>query len=335
VLATLAAVTSALGGPMSALAATPPRPEGVPVVEPEVSILSQVLAIAWPLAAIAVVLVVAFALAVVVARIGGRDVAPGPEPIPDASPPRRSPNAFIPALVAIAAVVAGVVTGREIAYERSMPGLAGALGGIIPMFLLIVAVAGLSLVGIIATVIRRGHVSRAIRAMLVTAGLLVIGAFGGAATAAATGAVHHEPVVLQAMGEASLRLDGVALPFAAPDRGRVECRSAPDETTVIEITTSEIGELGSGTILAAVLLPTETPRAATVRFSIDAADLPDGAVQPLWKGSALILELRADGTKGRLAFDGLSLHVEDKMPAANASWPAAISGELTWSCAGW
>jgi hypothetical protein len=272
----------------------------------------------------------------VVAGIGDGGAAPVSAANGGRSTRARSPIArFVPLVVAFAAAVAGILAGREIAYERSLPGLSGALGGIIPVFLLVVAIAGLSLVGGIATLIRHGHVSRAILTLLAAAGMLATGAFGGAATAAATGAIHVEPVVLQTAGEASLKLDAVKLPFASPDHSRAECRSEPDGRTVVELTTSALGELGTGTMLAAVILPDADRRTATARFWIDAADLPDGAAQPLWKGSALILEMRADGTRGRLAFDGLSIHIEDKMPVPDPAWPSAITGELTWSCQPW
>jgi hypothetical protein len=239
------------------------------------------------------------------------------------------------AIVLVAAVVIGVLAGREIAYERSLPGLSGVLGGIIPMFLLGVAIVGLLAVALVATLIRRGHVSRAVVTLVATAGMLTSGAFGGAASAGATGAVHREPVVLQAAGEAHVELDGVRLPFDAVDRSPVECESVPDGVAVAAVTASALGELGPATLRASVSVPALGPGASRADFWIDAGDLADGATQPYWSGSVLVLEMARDGTSGRLAFDGLAHPIDEKLPPADASWPATISGQLSWSCQPW
>jgi hypothetical protein len=78
---------------------------------------------------------------------------------------------------------------------------------------------------------------------------------------------------------------------------------------------------------------------ATAEFWI--ADIPDGTVQPFWRGYVQIIESSGDGASGRLTFD-LS-RAEDvppkgaatDAPAATSAWPAAISGMLSWSCQPW
>jgi hypothetical protein len=182
---------------------------------------------------------------------------------------------------------------------------------------------------------RRGHVSRAIATLLAASGLLVTGAFGGGASAAATGALYHEPVVLDASGSTTFTLDAGRVPFVASLSGRASCGSDPDGRTVIDVTALDLGELGSGTLRAFVGLPVAATESATAEFFIDAGDLADGATPPSWTGRVLVSGLSADHASGRLAFDGLSQHLDDKMPAPAAMWPATISGELSWTCQPW
>jgi hypothetical protein len=319
--------------PVSVFAATPPG-GGPPA--PVEGPLSQLLGIALLLACTAVVVAILIGIARVVAGLGAGDV--GPSSDPDgvvAMPPRSSIGRPVPILVAVAAAVAGVVAGREIAYERSMAGLGGALGGIIPIFFLVLDAGGLGLVGLVAIAIRRGHVSRAIATLLAAAGLLVTGAFGGAATAARTGALYHEPVVLESSGTTTFTLDTVTVPFATQHGGRATCRSDPDGRTVVDVTALDLGELGRGTLRAFMGLPVAATEPATAEFFIDAGDLPDGATPPSWSGRVLVSGLRADHASGRLAFDGVPQHVDEKMPAPASIWPATISGELSWTCQPW
>jgi hypothetical protein len=319
--------------PVTVLAATPPG-GGPPA--PVDGPLNQLLGIAVLLACIAVVVAILIAIARVIARVGDGNLASGTAPEGVASTPSRSSIVTpVPIVVAIAAVVAGVVAGREIAYERSMPGLGGALGGIIPIFFLIVVAGGLGLVGLVAIAIRHGRVSPAIATLLAGAGLLVTGAFGGAATAAPTGALYHEPVVLESTGTTTFTLDVATLPFATQQGGRATCRSDPDGRTVVDVTALELGELGPGTLRAFVGLPVAASEPASAAFFIDAGDLPEGATPPSWTGRVLVSGISADHASGRLAFDGLSQHVDEKMPAPASTWPSTISGELSWTCQPW
>jgi hypothetical protein len=319
--------------PVSVFAATPPGGGPPAAVEGP---LSQLLGIAVFVACIAVVVAVLIAIARVIARVGDGNLAPGTAPDSAASTPSRSSIVTpVPIVVAIAAVVAGVVAGREIAYERSMPGLGGALGGIIPIFFLVVVAGGLGLVGLVAIAIRHGRVSPAIATLLAASGLLVTGAFGGAATAAATGSLYHEPIVLEASGTSTFALDATTLPFIVRQGGLASCRSDPDGRTVVDVTALGLGELGPGTLRGFVALPVAATEPASAEFFIDAGDLPEGATPPSWTGRGLVSGISADHASGRFAFDGLSQHVDDKMPAPASTWPSTISGELSWTCQPW
>jgi len=343
-LAWLVVIAATVAAPASVFGATPPGTTGGPTTEPEVSLLSRLLGVAAPLAAIAVALSVVIGLAFVVARIAGPTVGPAAAPSSAESNVSRSAiGRPASVLVAVGACVVGVLAGRAIAYEGSVGGLAGVLGAGILSFFLIVAVVGLALVGLIATKIRHGHVSRPIGTLLAAAGLLATGALGGHATAAAFGGLYHEPVVLEATGATRFDMQAVAVPFVARDGGRAVCRSVPDGRTVADVTALELGELGSGTLRATLSLPAQASDGAAAEFWIDGGDLSDGSIQPFWRGSVQVTEIGADGASGKLIFASLERENGAEKPisespaptSAAPGWPSTISGLLSWSCQPW
>jgi hypothetical protein len=317
---------------------------GGPSTEPEVSLLSRLLGVAAPLAAIAIALGVVIGLAFVTARIGGPTVEPAPSPgSAESNGSRSTIGRTLSVLVAVGACIVGVVAGRAIAYLRSIGDLSGILDTAFLTFLLIVAVVGLALIGLIATKIRQGHVSRAIGTILAAAGLLAMGALGGGVTASAFGGLYHEPAVLEAAGATHFEMQAGAVPFVARDGGRAECRSVPDGRTVADVTALELGELGSGTLRATLSLPAQASDGATAEFWIDGGDLPDGSIQPFWRGSVQVTEIGADGASGKLIFTSLELEGGAEKPnsespaptSAAPGWPSTISGVLGWSCQPW
>jgi hypothetical protein len=305
--------------------------------EPEVSPLVGLLGVAAPLAGIGIAILVVIGLAILVARIGGPAVDAGERP---RSRPAAARTAFV--IVAVLAVVIGVLVGRAIAYEASHGGF-GAIGAAVLAMLLAALVVGMALIGLVATKIRHGQVSRAIATILSASALLALSAVGGGVTARATGGTYQDPIVLEATGEVTVALDAGPLPFVPTVLGQADCRSAPDGRTVVDISARDLGELGSWTLRASVSLPTSTSEPARAAFFIDAGDLPEGSVQPFWSGHVLLASISADQASGHLAFDGLGQEIDPKMPApespaavaAAEPWPATISGQLTWSCRPW
>jgi hypothetical protein len=329
-------ISAILAMPASVLAATPEGTTGGAIIEPEVGILSRLLDVAGVLAGIAIALGVVIGLAYVVARIDGPVIrADSATTLPGPTRTRASTVwtwSFL--IIAGIALVVGAITGRVMAFERSAGGLHFLNAAVLGLFLA-VAVIGLGLTGLVAAKIRHGHIGRANGTVLAAAALLATGAFGGAATAAATGGVYHEPVALQASGETTLMLDASELPFAARNGGRADCQSNADGQTVVLITAFDLGELGPGTLRAMLSMPIAPSEPATAEFFVDGGDLPEGATAPSWTGRVLVTGMGADHASGRLAFDGLSQHVDEEMPAPATSWPTSISGELTWSCHPW
>ena len=339
----IGAIAAYAAGPAGVLAATPTGTGTEPITGPSIGPFDMLFNVLPALAAIAAGVVVAVLLGTVVAAIGGpveRASAGGPA----ATNGRATPAWRRPWFIAIggAALVIGVLCGRAIAYSASQGGL-GVLGAGLLIVLVGAVVVVLCVIAVVATTIRRGHVSRAIVNVFAAAGLLAAGTLGGSATAAATGGLYRTAVVLEAPGETTLRLDTATLPFATRGGGGATCQSDPDGRTVVGIMALELGELGPGTLRATVSLPLAASEPATAEFFVDAGDLPEGSVPPSWNGRILVSGMSTDRASGRLAFDALPRAAMDKLPEDQSSaavamdkvWPATISGEMTWSCQAW
>jgi len=254
------------------------------------------------------------------------------------APPRRrsSASTVVVAIVAIGAVVAGIFVGREIALEQSR-GLF--LAGAVPMFLLAIVVVGLCLVGLVSLGVRRGRLNVAIGTVFATAGLLAGGSVAGWASAGATSGTEPVPVVLRAAGTATLTMAADPGAFAARDGGAATCESEQDGRGVAIVTALDLGELGSGTMRARVSPSADGPDAGRVELWIDGGDLPEGASQPFWLGSAEIT--RSDGA-GQATFIDVGREGDpapepgsDAKDISADGWPASLSGTLSWSCQPW
>ncbi|HEX5823585.1 MAG TPA: hypothetical protein VFY18_03905 [Candidatus Limnocylindrales bacterium] len=341
----LAAALVAIALPVPVLGATPEGTTGGSFTEPAGNLLDGLLAFAPVVAGIAGAIAIMIIMANVLAGIGGP--VGQPAQIPGSVPWSGSRSTvtwrrpwFV--VVAGAALVIGVLSGRSVAYAFSQGGLS-VLGAGVVIVLLGMGVIGLGGMGLVALRLRHGHLSQAIATVLAAAGLLAGGAIGGGATAAATGGVYRDAVILQASGETVLRLDPGDLSFVATKGGTADCQSDPDGRTVVAIAALDLGELGPGTLRASLYLPVASSEPVTAEFFIDAGDLPEDSIQPSWSGPVLLSGVSADHASGRLAFDGLPRLIPDKMPEAQSSaaiavgkaWPSSISGELTWSCRPW
>ena len=332
------AIAAFVAGPVSVLAATPIGAGGEPTSAPSAGPIDLLLNVLPALAAITGGVVIAILLATAVAAIGG-PAGSAPANGSRATPAWRRPWFFA---IGGPALVIGVLCGRAIAYSASQGGLS-VLGAGILVVLVGAVVVVLCVIAVVATTIRRGHVSGAIVNVFAAAGLLAAGTLGGSATAAATGGLYHATVVLEAPGETIFRLDSATLPFASRGSGEATCQSDPDGRTVVGILALQLGELGPGTLRANISLPVAASEPATAEFFVDAGDLPEGSVPPSWNGRILVSGVSTDHASGRLAFDALPRASMDKLPDDQSSaavavgkiWPPTISGEMTWSCQAW
>jgi hypothetical protein len=327
-----------LVSPAMALAATPEGTTGGSGIVPGPDPVSTLVEIVMKVAAIAIALAILVALGYGVAHIGGRAATAASEGHPERHGSRVGRTAIV--LVAAVAAVIGVLAGREIAQARSAGGF-GFIGAAVISLFVIAVVIGLLIVGLVATKFRHGHVSSAIASLLAAAALLTVGTIGGGAAASAFGGLYHEPVTLEARGETRIAMRTTGGTFVAKDGGLASCHSTPDGRGVGGLTALDLGELGPGTLRAGLDFWGPRPDQAGGSFFIDGADIPDGASQPTWTATVVIVQTAADGASGKLTFEGRADAVDFKDPGgsvgapAASGWPAQIAGTITWTCGSW
>jgi hypothetical protein len=323
----LAAVVAALFAlPRAVLAATPPGTYGGSDDVLEVSLLSRLMGLVAPLVGIAIVLGILIGLGAVVARIGGPVPATDEPAGGRGALPRSVAGRAALVVVAICALSSGMVFGWYFITERSAGGLGGAIGAAFAALALITELVLLIGVGLIATAIRRGHLTPAIRTLLVAGALVGVGAAGGGAYAAAFGEGSQvAAVALETPGTMTAELAPTSISFVARNRGEASCTSDADGAQVWRVTALDLGELGTGTLRANVNLPAAAS-GLSAEFWVDGGDLADGSAQPFWTAKARIVDLAADGMTGRV---DVTLAAEF---AASSAWPSTLSGSLSWTC---
>lgn len=231
---------------------------------------------------------------------------------------------FLQPLVAVA-VGAGLVAGPTLA------GLALVIG--VAVFAPNLAAAAMFRTG------RSASVPLALVSAALVAGVVggsVLGAVLDVPTRSGSPATHVPPalpqsfpVVLEAPGTISLRLEAVKgyVPAApAPiEGGRFGqwCYSGPDSTDVASVE-AQLGTIAGRTLIGTVLVADRDSRTGKVQLLLHAdGDEPWIA----WSGDGT--DTDRDGPTGRITFAGL---VADPPPA---SGPATLAGEITWRCSGW
>lgn len=335
-------VSGAILVPGAVLADTGPGTTGGTAVDPGLDPLRWLLGATLALSAIAIVLGAVIGLAFLLARVGGPAVATKVGPgiaVPYRS--RSATNTMLSAFGAAVVITAGVIIGRTIAYQGSVGGLGGWVGQGLLTFGLGALIVSLTSVALIATAIRRGHLTRAIATVLAAAGLVSAGGLGGYVTAAALGGTYREPVVRASAGQTTVALQTGATLFVARRGGSAECHSVPDGVTVASVTALDLGELGSGTLRATLTLPDQPSGGAVVELFIDGADLLGDSPQPSWSGPAQVAGLGAESADGTVLFTRLVLSNADAKGGTSATsgsvseWPTTVSGSLTWTCKPW
>src|SRR3954453_5179782 len=206
------------------------------------------------------------------------------------------------AVIWLAGGAIGLLVGREIAYERSAGGL---LAGAVVTGVAVVADAAIVLVGILGLVIRRGRINRPLATTFGAAIVLPAGGVLGASTAALTGGIYRQPVVLTAPADAVLTLGDGDDSFVFRPHGQARCSSGDDTDVVASVTGLSLGELAGGTLRGSIDLPAAGSRRGEISLFIDGADLADGASQPTWSGPIAVDALAANGTSATARFEAL------------------------------
>lgn len=253
--------------------------------------------------------------------------------LPPPPPASASPSRW-PWLLGVIPLGVGAFLGYESAYESTLGGFGGGMSAAFLAMGIGAMVVIVLLVGV-ANVLRpagRGRVAG--RYAFAAAGLLAAGSAGGAAAVPVLDLGYHPPVVLQARGEASVILDA-APAFEASTSGRANCQSVVAGTDVAGVTALSLGEFDGNVLRADVSLPVEGASGGHVSLSVDAAHLPQGSVVPMWDTDDVDIQAPANRASGSIRFADAPIRVDPEMGAPPASWPASLSGEITWSCGPW
>jgi len=249
-------------------------------------------------------------------------------------PPVQTNRNPWPWVAAVVVLGGGAFLGFQVAYQSSLGGLGGALGAAF----LAMAIGALAVVALLVGVgnalrpAGRGRVASTYS--FAAAGLLLAGAGAGYLAVPVFDLGYHAPVVLQARGEASITLDGVA-GFEPRGAGRADCQSVADGTDVERVVALSLGELSGGLLRADIALPVEGLSIGYIALFVDAATLPSGSVPPTWEKAEPEINSASGGATGTIRFDGAELREEPEMGAATGSWPTTLSGTVTWSCGEW
>lgn len=254
--------------------------------------------------------------------------------MPTGNAPARSRTLSAPGLlIAGGLVTAGFLDGRYVAYLNSKPAFFARID-----VLLVVAATVLVTLGVAVLVRHATRRSRAFatdRPILAVIGLVGFAFAVGATTAAATGGLYREPVVLQAVGKAAGELPEVE-GFMANGDMPATCTSVPDGQAVKTVFAADLGSIGGATLRAAFTIRPGSTVEGDVY--IDGGDLPPDVGWPTWTGSFTVGDLAADGRRGVLTFDALTL-VEDDLEFGEqpdgGPWPTTLDGSIRWACGDW
>ena len=254
----------------------------------------------------------------------GRDqpAARGPEP----------GSKVVLALAAGALAVGGIV-GWMAATSPGTPSYnyAGAVAGFWAMLILLGIVA-IAVIGLLALFFRRWWLTAS---FVVGAGCL-LGLFGGAWLTDAAGLGYKPPpfpsppVYLHARGQASARLDGIA--GFATHSGSADCTSGPGSQVVATVDVWDAGELQGAMYRGDLHMHVAGIDPSTVGVSVFFWSSSMTGSPPQWHGQGrLVTDARS---AGRVTFARISLS-STSPGAPTATWPAELSGEISWSCGPW
>jgi len=229
----------------------------------------------------------------------------------------------IPALVVGAAAGYTGVADRVPAYT-----MAGIAGAVVPALLFVAGVVAAAVVGLLALVVRR----RWLAAAFVVLGGYLAGYVAGAGVANAQGLGDYRPAAnvfptsrpLYARGTATMQLEGVA-GFVA-QAGAADCGSG--EWLVRQsVEAWDAGHLHDAMLRADVHATESGVAGLSVWFWSSAM----AGSPPKWFGQGRTATVSPSG--GRVTFEGLVL--DTSQTAAPDTWPAELSGELSWTCGTW
>jgi len=248
------------------------------------------------------------------------------------APRRNGPEAAVILGVGAGALAVGGIVGWMAATSPGTPSYnyAGAVAGFWAMLILLGIVA-IAVIGLLALFFRRWWLTAS---FVVGAGCL-LGLFGGAWLTDAAGLGYKPPpfpsppVYLHARGEASARLDGIA--GFATHSGSADCTSGPGSQVVATVDVWDAGELQGAMYRGDLHMHVAGIDPSTVGVSVFFWSSSMTGSPPQWHGQGRLVT--DEPSAGRVAFEHMALD-SGGQPAAG-TWPAELSGEISWSCGPW
>jgi hypothetical protein len=236
--------------------------------------------------------------------------------------------------LAVGALAIGGIAGWMAATAPRSPSYnyAGAVAGFWAMLILLGIVA-IAVLGLLALFFRRWWLTAS---FVVGAGCL-LGLFGGAWLTNAVGLGYKytwpsfpsPPVYLHARGEASARLDGVA--GFVTHSGSADCTSGPGSQVVATVDVWDAGELQGAMYRGDLHMHVAGIDPSTVGISVYFWSSSMTGSSPQWHGQGRLVT--DEPSAGRVTFEHMALEV-GRQPVAG-TWPAELSGEISWSCGPW
>ena len=237
-------------------------------------------------------------------------------------------------VLGVGALAVGGIAGWMAATSPRIPSYnyAGAVAGFWALLFLLVVVA-IVVIGLLALFLRRWWLTAS---FVVGAGFLlglVVGAWltETAGLGYAPPPLPSPPVYLQARGEASAWLAGV--PGFTTHSGSADCTSGPGSRVVATVDIWDAGELQGamyrGDLHMHMNAPGIDPSVVSVSIFFWSSSMTGPS--PQWRGHGWLVT--DEPAAGRVTFEKIAQEVG--RPPAEGTWPAELSGEISWSCGPW
>jgi hypothetical protein len=247
------------------------------------------------------------------------------------------PGSKVVLALAVGALAVGGIVGWMAATSPRTPAFTygGALAGAFMGVLFLLGIVAIAVIGLLALFFRRWWLTAS---FVVGAGCL-LGFVGGAWLTNAAGLGYKytwpsisfpsPPVYLHARGEASARLDGIA--GFVTHSGSADCTSGPGSQVVATVDVWDAGELQGAMYRGDLHMHVAGIDPSTVGVSVFFWSSSMTGSPPQWHGQGRLVT--DEPSAGRVAFAHMALD-SGRQPAAG-TWPADLSGEISWSCGPW
>ena len=238
---------------------------------------------------------------------------------------------FLPWLAGIIPLAIGVLVGGGISRQANSGGF-NAIGAGIEALALAGVVAVCAVVGFVGLA---RHELAIGRGALVSAGLLLVGAFVGSSAGVRIGASQPVRQAVEGQGSAGIELDGVDGYVPHPSH-IATCQTYPDTGRVTFVSSLDFGLLPGGPLRGQLMWGPSAFDGSPNTISIDLWVVA-GSISPGWSG---VVDKGVDGpSSGTLEFKDLALRLgtggeppSGQPTVPPSGWPTTLSGRVIWDC---